>query len=94
MEKDETSESLYFDYYRHKHNDFAVYNKSVFEDNPFYDTDYECYIQFLTKGIFCFLNVASLRYNYSYKRIVSKLRKMDGKQFEVEFRKSINNSKE
>ncbi len=45
--------------------------------------EYEEYIKFHTKGMFCFLNIQGLKYNSGYKQFIWKEKTMDGKQFEV-----------
>lgn len=74
----------------------TTYNKK--EINDFYsnvDNDYELYSvnyytisKFLTKGIFCFLNIQSLQYGNA-KEIIYKQKKMDGKKLEILIRNGL-----
>lgn len=64
-------------------------NEIVENENYNYD-DFEDHTRFLTKGLFCFINIQSLEYNRNYKLFIYNNKHIDGKEFEVLFRKLIN----
>lgn len=70
-------------------------NKFIYKRNEVYGIeenesisykDYEDYIRFFTKGLFCFLNVQGLEYSNGYKALIWKEKSMDGKELEVGLR--------
>ncbi|MCW3084788.1 MAG: hypothetical protein JWP12_2154 [Bacteroidetes bacterium] len=67
-----------------------VGNKKIYDKDTVYkeskDNTYNDYTLFLTKGLFCFLNIQGLEYNLNYNRIIYDHKSMDGKKFEVELR--------
>lgn len=80
-----------------KSDDRYIYTKeeiySIYGNEDINYHEYEKYIKFHTKGMFCFLNVQGLQYNQGYKRFIWKEKTMDGKQFEVIMRNILTKQK-
>lgn len=77
-------------YYKAKENNDIVYSDEIDDDDDEFEyEDFESYVRFLTKGIFCFLNIHGLEYNRNYAKLVEDLRAMNGKKLEVELRDNI-----
>lgn len=77
-------------YYQGKENNEIVYSGEIDDDDDQIEYEkFDSYVRFLTKGIYCFLNIHGLEYNRNYAKLVEELRAMDGKKLEVELRDNI-----
>jgi len=77
-------------YYKGIENEEIVYSDEIDDDDDEFEyEDYDSYVRFFTKGIFCFLNIHGLEYNRNYAKLVEDLRAMNGKKLEVELRDNI-----
>jgi hypothetical protein len=77
-------------YYQGKENNEIVYSGEIDDDDDEFEyEEFDSYVRFLTKGIYCFLNIHGLEYNRNYAKLVEELRAMDGKKLEVELRDNI-----
>lgn len=63
--------------------------EEIEEDNHIDYADYERHTRFFTKGLFCFINIQGLEYNRNYKSLIYNEKFIDGKEFEVIFRKIV-----
>jgi hypothetical protein len=81
----------YLQYFINKESNEHVYEpdeiKRIYSDESISLEEFFHYYHFLTKGLFCFLNIQGLDYNRNYKMFIRNNREISGKQFEVEFRK-------
>ncbi|NQX85133.1 MAG: hypothetical protein HRT67_04410 [Flavobacteriaceae bacterium] len=77
-------------YYQGKENKEIVYSGEIDDDDDEFEyEEFDSYVRFLTKGIYCFLNIHGLEYNRNYAKLVEELRAMNGKRLEVELRENI-----
>lgn len=77
-------------YYQGKENKKIIYTDSIDDDDDEFEYEnFDSYVRFFTKGIYCFLNIHGLEYNRNYAKLVQDLRAMNGKNLEVELRDNI-----
>uniref|UniRef100_UPI0039AF80C0 hypothetical protein n=1 Tax=Empedobacter brevis TaxID=247 RepID=UPI0039AF80C0 len=77
-------------YYQNIENGTIVYQDEINEDDDVFEyEEYDSYVRFFTKGIFCFLNIQGLEYNRNYAELVQKLYTMSGKNLEIELKKIV-----
>lgn len=87
---DEYNKIKYIHYYQCIENGKIVCSDEIDDnDEGFEYDDYDKYVRFFTKGIFCFLNIQGLEYNRNYASLVEELYTMSGKKLEIELRNLV-----
>lgn len=84
------------DYYQNKNDLSLIYEREKlptyvdnFEDENIDWKSFNTITKFFSKGLFCFINVQGLTYNYGFKGFIYKNKYMDAKQLEVILRKVL-----
>lgn len=79
-------------YYKSKIDDQIIFEKDLDEDDDSFERDdFDDYVRFFTKGLYCFLDIYGLNHDRMYAKMVYDWREIDGKVLEVELRERILN---